>query len=124
MKNYSSFNPLEFCEICFQRSKPVLCETFKDTFTKISSIHFSQQTKLDRLLNKLQVMPKMVDRRWTCTMTSTTRKEFLDSLWGIGISVHTLDDHAKVLTRLYKPEVRPLGTVDAVDLPNMDSWEE
>ena len=53
-----------------------------------------------------------------------TRKEFLDSLWGIGVSVHTLDDHLKVLTRLYKPEIRRLGEPENVDLPNQDSWEE
>ena len=118
-----AFNPLEFCDLCFQRGMPNLCETYKNTFTKISPIHFSQQAKLDRLLNALQVMPRMVNRRWTCTM-DTTRKEFLDSLWGIGVSVHTLDDHLKVLTRLYKPEIRRLAEPEIVDLPNQDSWEE
>ncbi len=54
----------------------------------------------------------------------TARKEFLDSLWGIGVSVHTLDDHLKVLTRLYKPEIRKLGEPEPVNLPNHDSWEE
>jgi hypothetical protein len=93
-------------------------------FTKINSMHFSQQTKLDRILNKLQVMPRMVDRRWTCTMDISTRKEFLDSLWGIGVSVHTLDDHVKVLTRLYKPEIRKLGDPEHVKLSPMDTWEE
>jgi hypothetical protein len=87
-------------------------------------MHFSQQTKLDRILNKLQVMPRMVDRRWTCTMDVSTRKEFLDSLWGIGVSVHTLDDHVKVLTMLYKPEIRKLGDPEHVKLPTLDTWEE
>lgn len=117
-------NPLEFCDLCFQREKPNLCETYKNTFTKINSIHFSQQAKLDRLLNKLQVTPRMADRRWTCTTDASTRKEFLDSLWGIGISVHTLDDHVKVLTRLYKPEIRKLGALDTVEISAMDTWEE
>ncbi|HJT09980.1 MAG TPA: hypothetical protein VJ771_04280 [Candidatus Nitrosotalea sp.] len=121
--NNDTIDPLEFCDLCFQRGMPNLCETYKNTFTKISPIHFSQQAKLDRLLNTLQVMPRMVNRRWTCTV-DTTRKEFLDSLWGIGVSVHTLDDHLKVLTRLYKPEIRKLGDPENVDLPNQDSWEE
>lgn len=124
MKSQNDANPLEFCDLCFQREKPNLCETYKNTFTKINSIHFSQQTKLDRILNKLQVTPRMVDRRWTCTMDVSTRKEFLDSLWGIGISVHTLDDHVKVLTRLYKPEIRKLGAVDTIEISAMDTWEE
>lgn len=119
-----AFDPLEFCDLCFQRNRTVLCETYKNTFTKISSIHFSQQAKLDKLLNKLQVMPRMVDRRWTCTLGASDREGFLDSLWGIGISVHTLDDHAKVLTKLYKPETRPLGDACVINLPNMDSWDE
>ncbi|MGB9003852.1 MAG: hypothetical protein WCC52_08615, partial [Nitrosotalea sp.] len=80
MKNQNDANPLEFCDLCFQRGKPNLCETYKNTFTKINSIHFSQQTKLDGLLNKLQVTPRMVERRWTCKMDDSTRKEFLDSL--------------------------------------------
>ncbi|HJU14515.1 MAG TPA: hypothetical protein VJ792_08695 [Candidatus Nitrosotalea sp.] len=125
MKSLTPGNdPLEFCDMCFQRGRPNLCETYKNTFTKISSVHFSQQNKLDRLLNKIGASPRMVDRRWTCTLDSSSRKEFLDSLWGIGISVHTLDDHVKILTRLYKPEVRPLGEIEKVDLPSMDSWEE
>ncbi|MGI0046839.1 MAG: hypothetical protein ACREBB_06595 [Nitrosotalea sp.] len=126
MKNSSEadVDPLEFCEFCFQRGAPNLCETYKNTFTKVSSIHFSQQAKLARLLNKLQVTPRMVERRWTCTMDASARKEFLDSLWGTGVSVHTLDDHVKVLTKLYKPEVRRLGELSQVELPNMDSWEE
>jgi hypothetical protein len=69
-------------------------------------------------------MPRMVDRRWTCTMDNSVRKEFLDSLWGIGVSVHTLDDHAKVLTRLYKPEMRKLGALDNIELSAMNTWEE
>lgn len=55
---------------------------------------------------------------------NAARKEFLDSLWGIGVSAHTLDDHLKVLTRLYKPEIRKLGEPEPVDLQNQDSWEE
>ncbi len=121
--NDDAFDPLEFCDLCFQRGMPNLCETYKNTFAKINSIHFSQQAKLDRLLNTLQVMPRMVNRRWTCTV-DPARKEFLDSLWGIGVSVHTLDDHLKVLTRLYKPEIRKLGEPEPVNLPNHDSWEE
>ncbi|MDE1763532.1 MAG: hypothetical protein KGH88_04720 [Thaumarchaeota archaeon] len=126
MKNSANaaFDPLEFCDLCFQRGTPNLCETYKASFTKINSIHFSQQAKLDRLLNNLQVMPRIVNRRWNCVMDTSVRKEFLDSLWGIGISVHTLDDHVKVLTRLYKPEIRKLGNPNSVELPNMDSWEE
>lgn len=117
-------DPLEFCETCFHRSKPVLCETIKSTFTKISSIHFSQQAKLDRLLTRLQVTPRMSERRWTCTLPSDLRKEFLDSLWGIGITVHTLDDHLRTLVSLYKPEVRPLGNTSAIKLPTPGLWEE
>ncbi len=124
MKNQNDANPLEFCDLCFQRGKPNLCETYKNTFTKINSIHFSQQAKLDRILNKLQVTPRMVERRWTCTMDDSVRKEFLDSLWGIGVSVHTLDDHVKVLTKLYKQEIRKLGDPDNVKLSTMDTWEE
>lgn len=110
--------------MCFQRGKPNLCETYKNTFTKTSPVHFSQQNKLDRLLNKMGASPRMVDRRWTCTLESAVRKEFLDFLWGIGISAHTLEDHAKVLTRLYRPEVRPLGEPEELELPSADSWEE
>ncbi|MGI0102764.1 MAG: hypothetical protein ACREA7_09255 [Nitrosotalea sp.] len=124
MKNQNDVNPLEFCDLCFRQNKPNLCETYKNTFTKINSIHFSQQAKLDRILNRLQVTPRMVDRRWSCTMDIYTRKEFLDSLWGIGVSVHTLDDHVKVLTRLYKPEIRKLGALDGIELSAMDTWEE
>jgi len=115
---------MEFCEACFQRQKTVLCETYKDTFAKITSIHFSQQAKLDRLLNRLGLLPRMVERRWTCSVGPETRKEFLDSLWGIGITVHTLEDHLKILSRLYRPDVRPLGEKLAVDLPAQGLWEE
>lgn len=124
MKNQNDANPLEFCDLCFQREKPNLCEIYRNTFTKINSIHFSQQNKLDRILNKLQVTPRMVDRRWTCTMDASARKEFLDSLWGIGVSAHTLDDHVKVLTRLYKPEIRKLGALDSVEITPANTWEE
>ena len=117
-------DPLEFCDLCFQRGKPNLSETYKNTFTKTSSLHFSQQTRLEKLLNKLEITPRLVDRRWTCVMDSQKRKEFLDSLWGIGASVHTIDDHVKVLTRLYKPETRTLGSSIQIDLPRLDSWSE
>ncbi len=116
-------NPLEFCDLCFQRGKPNLCETFKGSFTKTSSLHFSVQTKLDRILSKLELQSRLVDRRWTC-VTDSKRKEFLDSLWGIGASVHTLDDHAKVLSRLYKPETRALGKTVQVVLSDNETWEE
>ncbi|MDE1727398.1 MAG: hypothetical protein KGH89_09085 [Thaumarchaeota archaeon] len=126
MKNSNDINsnPVEFCDLCFRRTKPILCEVYKNTFTKITSIHFSQQAKLDRVLNKFQITPRIVDRRWTCVMDASTRKDFLDSLWGIGVSVHTLDDHVKVLTQLYKPEIRKLGEPATVEFPSMDSWEE
>ncbi len=120
----TNLEPLEFCDICFQRGKPNLSETYKNTFTKTSPLHFSQQTKLDKLLLKLEITPRLVDRRWTCIMDSQKRKDFLDSLWGIGASVHTIDDHVKVLTRLYKPDIRKLGTAVQVELPNSDSWAE
>lgn len=120
----SGIDPLEFCEFCFQKTMPNLCETCKNAFTKISSIHFSQQAKLTRLLNRLEVTPRVVQNRWTCIMPASARKEFLDSLWGIGVSVHTLEDHVKVLTRLYKPEVRRLGEPSQVRVPEVGSWEE
>ena len=116
--------PLEFCDLCFQRGKTNLCETYKNTFTKISSIHFSQQARLDKILNRLDVRPRLIDRRWTCIVDSQKRKEFLDSLWGINVTVHTLDDHVKVLTKFYKPEIRNLGTFEQVELPSLGSWEE
>ena len=117
-------DPLEFCDLCFQKGKPILCETYKNTFTKISPLHFSHQTKLDRLLNRLDVRPRLIDRRWTCVLDSQKRREFLDSLWGINVTVHTLDDHVKVLTKLYRPEIRKLGDLHQVELPSRDSWEE
>ncbi len=120
----TDISPLEFCDPCFQKEKPNLCEIYKNTFTKINSIHFSQQARLTRLLNKLEVAPRIVERRWTCIMSTHTRKEFLDSIWETGVSVHTLNDHVKVLTRLYTSEVRRLGEHSQVELPNMDSWEE
>ncbi|MGI0075023.1 MAG: hypothetical protein ACREA5_03660 [Nitrosotalea sp.] len=55
---------------------------------------------------------------------SEKRKEFLDSLWGVNVTVHTLEDHVKVVTRLYKPEVRKLGDKEQVELPTPESWEE
>lgn len=116
-------DPLEFCDMCFQRGKPNLCETYKGIFTKISSLHFSVQNKLDRILTKLEIQARRADGRWTCA-TDTKRKEFLDSLWGIGVSVHTLEDHAKVLSRLYKPDVRALGVETPVELSVTESWEE
>jgi hypothetical protein len=64
-----------------------------------------------------------VDGRWVC-VTDSKRKEFLDSLWGIGITSHTLDDHAKVLSRLYKPDIRSPGAVIQIELSATDSWEE
>jgi hypothetical protein len=57
-------------------------------------------------------------------MDSQKRKAFLDSLWGIGASVHTIEDHVKVLTRLYKPDTKILGAAIQVELPNSDSWAE
>ena len=116
-------DPLEFCDMCFQRGKPNLCETYKGIFTKISSLHFSVQNKLDRILTKLEIQARRADGRWTCA-TDTKRKEFLDSLWGIGVSVHTLEDHAKVLSKLYKPDVRALGAGAPVELSVTESWEE
>jgi hypothetical protein len=117
-------DPLEFCDLCFQRGKKNLCETYKNTFTKISPLHFTQQSKLDKILNKLEVRPKLVDRHWTCIFDTPKRKEFLDSLLSIGITVHTLDDHVKVLTKLYKPDSRSLGAQEEFELPNPESWEE
>lgn len=116
--------PLEFCDLCFQRGKPNFSETYKNTFTKTSSLQYSQQTRLEKLLNKLEVTPRLVDRRWTCVMDTQKRKEFLDSLWGIGASVHTIEDHVQIMTRLYKPERRNLGSSIQIELPNLDSWME
>lgn len=125
MSFHKSTDLLEFCDICFRQGKPNLCETYRGTFAKINSIHFSQQTKLDRIVNKLEITPRMIDRRWTCTFDDEAkRKEFLDSLWGIGVSIHTLDDHAKTLIKLYKPEIRKPGASVTIDLPNSDTWEQ
>jgi hypothetical protein len=116
--------PLEFCDVCFQRGKPNLCEIFKNTFTKIVPLQFSQKTRLDKILNRLEIRPRSVDKRWTLIVDSEKRKEFLDSLWGVNVTVHTLEDHVKVITRLYKPEVRKLGDKELVELPSRESWEE
>ena len=116
--------PLEFCDLCFQRGKTNLCETYKNTFTKISPLHFTQQTRLDKILNRLEVRPRLVDRRWTCVIDASKRSEFLDSLYGISVTMHTLDDHVKVLTKLYKPESRRLGALEEFELPSPESWEE
>ncbi|MDE1844645.1 MAG: hypothetical protein KGI10_04870 [Thaumarchaeota archaeon] len=116
--------PLEFCDVCFQRGKPNLCETYKNTFTKITQLQFSQKSRLDKILNRLEIRPRSVDKRWTLIVDSEKRKEFLDSLWGVNVTVHTLEDHVKVITRLYKPEVRKLGDREQVELPSKESWEE
>ncbi|NHH97419.1 hypothetical protein DYY66_1895 [Candidatus Nitrosotalea sp. FS] len=84
--------PLEFCDVCFQRGRPNLCETYKNTFTKIVPLQFSQKSRLDKILNRLEIRPRSVDKRWT------------------------LEDHVKVITRLYKPEVRKLGDREQVEL--------
>ena len=68
--------------------------------------------------------PRSVDKRWTIIVDSEKRKEFLDSLWGVNVTIHTLEDHVKVITRLYKPEVRKLGDREQVELPSKESWEE
>jgi hypothetical protein len=116
--------PLEFCDLCFQRGKTNLCETYKNTFTKISPLHFTQQTRLDKILNRLEIRPRLIDRRWTCIVDSSKRKEFLDSLYGISVTMHTLDDHVKILTKLYKPESRRLGALEEFELQSPESWEE
>ena len=115
--------PLEFCDICFQRGKPNLCETYKNTFTKINPLQFSQKSRLDKLLNRLEIRPRSVEKRWTLVVDSSKRKEFLDSLWGVNASVHTLEDHVKTMTRLYKPEIRKLGEEKQVELSSPESWE-
>src|SRR5438309_3170146 len=120
----ANLESLEFCDLCFQQGKTNLCETYKNTFTKISPLHFSQQTRLDKILNRLEVRPRLIDRRWTCIIDSPKRKEFLDSLLRINVTVHTLDDHVKVLTKFYKPEIRNLGSFEQVELPSLESWEE
>lgn len=120
----TDLEPLEFCDVCFQRGKPNLCETYKNTFTKIIPLQFSQKSRLDKILNRLEIRPRSVDKRWTIVVDSEKRKEFLDSLWGVNVTIHTLEDHVKVITRLYKPEVRKLGDLEQVELPSKESWEE
>ena len=117
-------DPIEYCDVCFFRGTPDLCETYKGIFTKVNSIHFSQQTKLDRILNGLNVRPKLVNRRWTCILDRSNRKNFLDSLWGVGITVHTLEDHVKILVKLYRHEVRKLGELAEIELTPHVSWKE
>ena len=117
-------DPLEYCDACFFRGMPNLCETYKGTFTKISSIHFSQQNKIDRILNRLNARPKLINRRWTCILDKSNRKDFLDSLWGVGVTVHALEDHVKVLAKLYKPEIRRLGELSEIELITHETWEE
>lgn len=117
-------DPIEYCDMCFFRGTPNLCETYKGIFTKINSIHFSQQNKLDRILNGLNVRPKLVNRRWTCILDKQNRKNFLDSLWGVGVTVHTLEDHVKILAKLYRHEVRKLGESAEIELTPHVSWKE
>lgn len=116
--------PLEFCDVCFQKGRPNLCETYKNEFTKITSLQFSQKSRLDKVLNRLEIRPRSVEKRWTLVIDSEKRKEFLDSLWGMAITIHTLEDHVKTITRLYKPEVRKLGDKKQVELPTPETWEE
>ena len=123
MNENQNFDPLEYCDVCFYRGKTNLCETYKGTFTKISPIHFSQQNKLEKILNGLGVRSRLVERRWTCILDRSQRNDFLDSLWGIGVTVHTLEDHVKILTKLYKPDVRNLGPLTQIELPTSDSWK-
>ena len=117
-------DPIEYCDVCFFRGVPNLCETYKGIFTKINSIHFSQQNKLDRILNGLNVRPKLINRRWTCILDRSSRKNFLDSLWGVGVTVHTLEDHVKILAKLYRNEVRKLGESAEIELTPHESWQE
>lgn len=117
-------DPVEYCDACFFRGIPNLCETYKGTFTKISSIHFSQQNKIDRILNNLNVRPKLINRRWTCILDKSNRKDFLGSLWGVGVTVHTLEDHVKVLVKLYKPEIRQRGELSEIEIVPNESWQE
>jgi hypothetical protein len=116
--------PLEFCDVCFRRGKPNLCETYRNTFTKINPLQFSQKSRLDKLLNRLEIRPRSVEKRWTLVVEPAKRKEFLDSLWGVNASVHTLEDHIKTIERLYKPEVRELRDRKQVELPSSETWEE
>lgn len=115
-------NIIEYCDVCFYGGKTHLCETYKGIFTKINQIHFSQQNKLDKLLYGLNVSPKLVERRWTCILDKSQRSLFLGSLWGVGLTVHTLEDHVKILTKLYRPEIRKLGTPTEIELPSYESW--
>ena len=117
-------DPLVYCDACFFKGMPNLCETYKGTFTKIASVHFSQQNKIDRILNRLSTRPKLLNRRWTCILDKIHRKDFLDSLWGVGITVHTLEDHVKVLEKLYKPEVRKLGELSEIEIDPHESWKK
>ena len=103
---------------------PNLCETYKGTFTKINSIHFSQQNKIDRILNKLNTRPKLINRRWTCILDKSNRKDFLGSLWSTGVTVHTLEDHVNVLVKLYRPEIRRLGELSEIEINPNESWQE
>ena len=123
-KTDTEMEPLEFCDVCFQRGNPNLCETYKNTFTKINPLPFSQKTRLDKLLNSLEIRPRSVEKRWTLVVDSEKRKEFLDSLWGVNATVHTLEDHVKTITRLYKPEVRKLGEEKQIELPSPETWEK
>ncbi|MDE1725283.1 MAG: hypothetical protein KGH76_05245 [Thaumarchaeota archaeon] len=116
--------PLEFCDVCFQRGKPNLCETYRNAFTKTASLQFSQKTRLDKILNRLEIRPRSVEKKWTLVVDSQKRNEFLDSLWGANITVHTIEDHIKIITRLYKPEIRKLGDREEIELSNRESWEE
>lgn len=114
---------IEYCNVCFFKGTPHLCETYKGTFTKISPIHFSQQKRLERMLNGMNVRPKLVERRWTCVLDKVQRSNFLTSLWGIGLTVHTLEDHVKVLTNLYRPEIQKLGKLVDIERPLYESWK-
>lgn len=119
----NSLDPIKYCDTCFKKNMPNLCEMYKNTFTKINSLHFSHQNRLDKLLTKLESMPRLVDRRWTCMIESSKREEFIQSLWGIGVSVHTIEDHVKTLMTLYKPEVRKLGPLKSIELTDNAAWE-
>jgi len=79
---------------------------------------------LDKLLNRLEIRPRSVEKRWTIIVDSVKRKEFLDSLWGVNATVHTLEDHIQTITRLYTPEVRKLGEEKQVELPSPETWEK
>jgi hypothetical protein len=72
----------------------------------------------------LDIRPRSVDKRWTLIVQSEKRKEFLDSLWGVNVTIHTLEDHVRIITQLYKPSIRKLGAREQVELPAYESWEE